>query len=71
MDDAKLTALQSSLQEVRSEVHRALARLDEELSMMNHAQRVVEIEVEKVRNAAYEALAELRHLDRQLRNDTE
>ena len=68
MDDAKLTAMQNSLQEVREEVHQALARLDEDLLRMRITSRAVEIQMEAVRNTAFEALAEIRHIKGQLRD---
>ncbi len=68
MDDATLTAMQNSLQEVREEVHQALARLDEDLRQMRITSRAVEIQAEAVRNTAFEALAEIRHLRGQLRD---
>ena len=71
MDETKLTALQKSLDDVRQEVRRALTHLDDRLARLAGSQRVVEIEVETVRNTAYEALAEVRHVEKQLRNDDE
>ena len=67
MDDETLNAMENSLHEVRDEVRRALAGLEEALRTMTIHRRGVEIQAEKVRNTAYEALAEMRHLDKQLR----
>jgi hypothetical protein len=71
MDEATVTAMHQSLEEVRAEVRRALVRLDDKLVKLTSAQRDVEIEMEAVRDAAFDALAELRHVDKRLRESPE
>ena len=71
MDEAKLTEIRNSLQELRDEVRNALARLDQDLQTMRSISCSVELRVDSVRNAAYEALAEIRHITGQLRTDGE
>jgi len=71
MDELKLSAMQESLQEVREEVHRALARLDNDFHRLMTTRRNVEIQAETVRDTAYDALAKLHNLDKQLRDLTD